>query len=128
MSGYPRSAPTFHVNEAPSNYKAGMGRGGKGGLGFSTRGDIGPASSAPGAIQGGRGPPSSVAGAPGGDLFIDSKFGAAPKGYVAGRGRGMGALARENGEVKDEESRNQTSIGNGYTERMRGGNGTSIDP
>jgi pre-mRNA-processing factor 6 len=64
-------------------------------MGFSTRGDLGPAASSSSSS-------SSSAGAPGGGgsgLFVDSKFGEAPRGYVAGRGRGMGALAREQGEL-----------------------------
>ena len=91
MSGFARSAPTFDDAQAPSNYKAGMGRGGKGGMGFSTRGDIGPSSSS----SIGAGTRSTAASS---GTFVDSRFGSAPKGYVAGRGRGMGALAKEQSE------------------------------
>ena len=130
MSGFPRTAPTFRIDEAPSNYKAGMGRGGKGGLGFSTRGDIGPASVVPGAIRGGRGP-TAIAGVPEGvgtgGLYVDSKFGVAPKGYVAGRGRGMGALARENGELPGEQSFGKPSSGYEYQDRVHSG-AAGVDP
>ena len=60
-------------------------------MGFTTRSDIGPARMQPGS-EGGPG------GGPGG-LPVAS-FGAAPSGYVAGRGRGMGDLAREEAGVK----------------------------
>lgn len=60
---------------APANYVAGLGRGA---VGFTTRSDIGPAR-APAAPE--------------------VNFGPAPEGYVAGRGRAMGALARELGET-----------------------------
>jgi pre-mRNA-processing factor 6 len=73
MSGVgPKTAPTYNI-PAPSNYVAGIGRGA---MGFTTRSDIGPARAAP---------------------TVD--FGAPPAGYVAGRGRGMGDLAKSLGEV-----------------------------
>lgn len=78
MSGVgPRSAPTYNIS-VPSNYVAGIGRGA---LGFTTRSDIGPARPATGA-------PS-----------VDAAFGQPPPGYVAGLGRGMGDLARSQGEA-----------------------------
>ena len=85
MSGLPRSANTFSKDAAPSNYIAGMGRGA---MGFVTSQDVGPARVAPGASIGapGRGLPQR-------SNYADHHFGAAPAGYVAGRGRGMGALA-----------------------------------
>eukprot|EP01031_Cornospumella_fuschlensis_P035849 gene35849-43481_t len=78
MSGVgPRSAPTYgNPSNIPSNYVAGVGRGA---MGFTTRSDIGPAR-----------PAASTPGA----SVIDPQFGQAPPGYVAGRGRGMGDLAR----------------------------------
>ena len=77
MSGFgSRSANTYSTS-VPSNYVAGVGRGA---TGFTTRSDIGPAR------------PGTAA------PVIDPQFGQAPAGYVAGRGRGMGDLARESGE------------------------------
>ena len=92
MSGFAKTAPTFDNDDVPNNYRAGMGRGGKGGMGFSTRGDIGPSSS---------NTSSSSRSYNGGSarVFADSQFGEAPKGYIAGRGRGMGALAKEQSDA-----------------------------
>ncbi|CAM9708855.1 unnamed protein product [Chrysoparadoxa australica] len=89
--------PTYDRQKAPSNYVPGLGRGA---VGFTTRSDIGPAGTAPEA-----GGAAAVAAA----QAIASKvqpvipkvvvgpavdYGEAPAGYVAGRGRGMGDLAR----------------------------------
>jgi pre-mRNA-processing factor 6 len=85
----PRSvATTYAGSSVPSNYVAGLGRGA---IGFTTRSDIGPARTpaAPGA-------PGAAPAAPG--VGGPTDFGAAPAGYIAGRGRGMGDLARVNGE------------------------------
>lgn len=79
MSGFgSKSANTFS-NAAPSNYIAGIGRGA---MGFTTRSDIGPARPAVSVVS-----------------TVDPVFGQAPAGYVAGRGRGMGELARDQGEL-----------------------------
>lgn len=87
MSGYPRSAPTYSKGNAPSNYVAGLGRGA---MGFTTRSDVGPSlASSAGSSGGGN---TSSQGRP---QYVDARFGEAPAGYVAGRGRGMGALAKE---------------------------------
>jgi pre-mRNA-processing factor 6 len=75
----PRSVPTYGGSHAPSNYVPGLGRGA---VGFTTRSDIGPAGA----------PPTPGAPAPG--VPAVPNFGPAPAGYVAGRGRGMGELAR----------------------------------
>jgi pre-mRNA-processing factor 6 len=102
MSGIgSRSAPTYNI-PAPTSYVAGIGRGA---MGFTTRSDIGPARAA---------------------ATVD--FGAPPAGYVAGRGRGMGELARSQGEVGGgaapaEQDRGDYSESNydefsGYSERL----------
>lgn len=65
---------------------AGLGRGA---VGFTTRSDIGPARTLP------EGEPGS---APASGAAKDPDFGPAPVGYVAGRGRGMGDLAKANSE------------------------------
>lgn len=79
MSGFgPKTANTFSSSAVPSHYVAGVGRGA---MGFTTRSDIGPARPAVGA---------------------DPTFGQAPAGYVAGRGRGMGELARDQGELSQK--------------------------
>ena len=112
MSGVgPRTAPTYS-QPAPSNYVAGVGRGA---TGFTTRSDIGPAG------------PTPTTGAPTTPFFVP-QFGAAPAGYVAGRGRGMGELARDQGElsvkhVQEESDRGDYSESNynafsGYGERL----------
>eukprot|EP01036_Dinobryon_divergens_P053937 gene53937-72077_t len=67
----------------PTNYVAGLGRGAQG---FTTRSDIGPA---------------RPVGAP---TATDVQFGVAPVGYVAGRGRGMGDLARDQGEFSEKKT------------------------
>ena len=91
MSGIgSRSAPTYGNSAAvPANYVAGVGRGA---MGFTTRSDIGPARIAPAV------PTPPVMGVPI-TAGIDPQFGVAPVGYVAGRGRGMGELARAQGEL-----------------------------
>jgi len=105
MSGIgPRSAPTYNI-PAPTNYVAGIGRGA---MGFTTRSDIGPAKAA------------------GSTPFADPQFGQAPAGYVAGRGRGMGELARNQGEANappPDQDRGDYSESNydefsGYSERL----------
>lgn len=91
--GYSHTKPNIHnptcrnFSGAPSNYVAGLGRGA---VGFTTRSDIGPARTLPEAGEPG------VAPAPG--TAKDPDFGPAPVGYVAGRGRGMGDLAKSNSE------------------------------
>jgi pre-mRNA-processing factor 6 len=83
MSGFgPKSANTYSV-PIPQNYIAGIGRGA---MGFTTRSDIGPARPAAGVAP-----------------TIDPLFGQAPVGYVAGRGRGMGELARNQGELSEKQ-------------------------
>lgn len=76
-----RTANTYS-QPPPSNYVAGIGRGAQG---FTTRSDIGPAR------------PAATPGA------TDLQFGVAPVGYVAGRGRGMGDLARDQGEMSQKK-------------------------
>lgn len=106
MSG--RSAPNYNT-PAPAGYVAGIGRGA---MGFTTRSDIGPARAAPtpGAPMG---PPDGAAGQP-------------PVGYVAGRGRGMGDLARsqvdgasapQEGDRADYSESNYDEF-SGYGERL----------
>lgn len=81
MSGLgPRTANTFNA-AVPSNYVAGIGRGAQG---FTTRSDIGPARVAPSAVP-------------------EATFGQAPEGYVAGGGRGMGMLAKQQGELSGKD-------------------------
>ena len=83
MSGLgPKTANTYN-QVTPTNYVAGIGRGA---TGFTTRSDIGPArpAAAPSAVP-------------------EVQFGAAPAGYVAGMGRGMGMLAREQGELSGKQ-------------------------
>lgn len=70
---------------------AGVGRGA---MGFTTRSDIGPARPAAG---------------------LDPLFGAAPAGYVAGRGRGMGDLARDQGELSQKHLQQEVDRGD-YSE------------
>ena len=80
MSGVgPKTANTYSL-PAPTSYVAGVGRGA---MGFTTRSDIGPARMAP----------AGAPGAPGSDVNA-LNMAQAPAGYVAGRGRGMGDLAR----------------------------------
>jgi len=104
MSGIgSKSAPTYNI-PAPTNYVAGIGRGA---MGFTTRSDIGPARATP---------------AP----FVDPQFGQAPAGYVAGRGRGMGELARSQGESsappadpdRGDYSESNYDEFSGYSERL----------
>lgn len=66
---------------APANYVAGLGRGA---IGFTTRSDIGPAREAL---------------APGIEDVASISMPQPPPGYVAGAGRGMGDLARSQGEL-----------------------------
>lgn len=73
MSFAPKTAKTYSDVQAPSGYVGGAGRGAQG---FTTRSDIGPART-----------------------VEEPQFGPAPVGYQAGRGRGMGDLARDQGEV-----------------------------
>lgn len=79
MSSGPRSAATYN-SAAPSNYVAGIGRGA---MGFTTRSDIGPAR-----------PAATIT-----EVDPNTLFGKPPPGYVAGRGRGMGDLARTQGDA-----------------------------
>ena len=86
----PRTARTFD-DAKPSNYLAGIGRGAQG---FTTRSDIGPARTREAVDAFGAPPPGSQGTiATGGGIEV--QFGQAPAGYVAGGGRGMGMLARE---------------------------------
>lgn len=88
MSGFgPRTNPTY-ASGAPEGYVAGIGRGA---IGFTTRSDIGPAKSTFEAETNFTLNKSNA--------FIQPSFGQAPANYVAGRGRGMGDLAREQAEV-----------------------------
>ncbi|CAN0072809.1 unnamed protein product, partial [Ascophyllum nodosum] len=89
MRGVGRQTRETYKAGAPSNYVAGLGRGA---VGFTTRSDIGPAR-AP-LPEAGAGPP----GAGSSSAAKDPDFGPAPKGYIAGRGRGMGDLAKSNNE------------------------------
>ena len=85
-----RTARTFD-DAKPSNYLAGIGRGAQG---FTTRSDIGPARTREAVDAFGAPPPGSQGTiATGGGIEV--QFGQAPAGYVAGGGRGMGMLARE---------------------------------
>ena len=80
-----KNPTTFKTVVAPTNYVAGLGRGA---TGFTTRSDIGPARPAAGQA-------------------VDPQFGAAPAGYVAGRGRGMGELARGQGELSSKQTQEE---------------------
>ena len=90
-------------------------------MGFSTRGDIGPSSSSAS---------SSVRSKGGSDagVFVDSQFGEAPKGYVAGRGRGMGALAKEQGEAITMGGENTNDADFDKFSGYRGNNMFTNDP
>lgn len=110
MSFGPKSANTFRSNEAPVHYVAGLGRGA---VGFTTRSDIGPA--------------RIDSGTDNANPFATPNFGQAPAGYIAGRGRAMGALAASQDEVKlDKDDRADYSEGNfdplyGYQETLFAG-------
>ena len=96
MSGVgPQNPRTFKV-AAPSNYVAGVGRGA---MGFTTRSDIGPARPAISPTEG----------------QGDPQFGQAPVGYVAGRGRGMGELAKGQGELSEKQNQQEVDRGD-YSE------------
>ena len=90
----PKTANTFAYQAPPANYVAGVGRGA---MGFTTRSDIGPARPAAG----------QVVEAP--------LFGQAPAGYVAGQGRGMGELARGQGELSSKHTQDDADRGD-YSE------------
>ncbi len=104
----PKTANTFAAG-VPTNYVAGIGRGA---MGFTTRSDIGPARPAAG-------------------VQADPLFGQAPAGYVAGRGRGMGDLARNQGELSGKQVQAEVDRGDysesnydefsGYGEKITGG-------
>lgn len=104
MSFGPKISNTYNI-QPPINYIAGAGRGAQG---FTTRSDIGPAR-----------PQQTI---------IEPNFGLAPPGYVAGRGRGMGELAKDQGELsitqlQQEADRGDYSESNydeftGYSERL----------
>lgn len=99
MSGLgPRTANTYSA-APPSNYVAGIGRGA---MGFTTRSDIGPARPPP---------PAAVAGVPMGAAAPDPSWGQAPAGYVAGRGRGMGDLAKGQGELSTQHVQQESDRG-----------------
>lgn len=96
MSGFgPQNPRTFKV-AAPSNYVAGVGRGA---MGFTTRSDIGPARPAIAPTEG----------------QGDPQFGQAPAGYIAGRGRGMGELAKGQGELSEKQNQQEVDRGD-YSE------------
>lgn len=79
------------TNAPPKNYVPGLGRGA---TGFTTRSDVGPATSAPhGAGDGGAGSRSAEVRR----MKQQSAFGQAPQNYVAGAGRGAGTLADKEG-------------------------------
>jgi pre-mRNA-processing factor 6 len=100
MSGYgPKSANTFSSAAVPSYYVAGIGRGA---VGFTTRSDIGPARASFDAEA-----TSTSASAAPSSAFPQPSFGQAPPGYVAGRGRGMGDLAREQGEMNSKQNQEE---------------------
>ena len=110
MSGLgPRTATTYN-SAIPTNYVAGVGRGAQG---FTTRSDIGPARNTAAM-------PTTIGN--------EVQFGQAPAGYVAGGGRGMGMLARDQGELNvkqttEEQDRGDYSESNfnefgGYSENL----------
>eukprot|EP01038_Epipyxis_sp_PR26KG_P008362 gene8362-11314_t len=101
MSGVgPKTANTYQNASVPSNYVAGVGRGA---MGFTTRSDIGPARPA--------GAPTATGAVP-----TDPQFGQAPAGYVAGMGRGMGELARGQGEIGGSATKTAPDDGGDYSE------------
>jgi pre-mRNA-processing factor 6 len=82
-------------NQAPKGYVPGLGRGA---AGFTTRSDIGPAATGPVPdVSGG----SRAAEARRAVNAANNNFGQAPKGYVAGAGRGAGAVAGSGGGTDD---------------------------
>ncbi len=91
----PRTAPTFD-SAKPSNYLAGIGRGAQG---FTTRSDIGPARVREAGDAFGAPTPGGAISSGG----VEVNFGQAPAGYVAGGGRGMGMLAREQTDGKKDD-------------------------
>ena len=143
MSSGMRVPPTVK----PTNYVAGLGRGA---VGFTTRSDIGPAREAPGRggqlpgqlPPGQQGPQAPMpppaaremggvhgshvgAGpaAPGGLAKERTDFGAAPDGYVAGMGRGMGDKAVEQGEtnpVKEKLARESADLNERNFDKFEG--------
>jgi pre-mRNA-processing factor 6 len=113
----PRTANTYNI-PPPINYIAGAGRGAQG---FTTRSDIGPARPA---IE----TPTITSGINLSQQYSEPNFGQAPAGYIAGRGRGMGELARDQNElssrqIQQETDRSDYSESNydefsGYSERL----------
>ncbi len=97
---------------APRGYVPGLGRGA---AGFTTRSDVGPAApegaSAPGAV----GSRASEARAALKASSATALFGAAPKGYVPGAGRGAGSMGADSGEGTGPTGYN-TGVG-GYSDR-----------
>lgn len=115
MSGIgPRSANTYNA-PAPSHYVAGVGRGA---MGFTTRSDIGPARPAGPPPPTGPGGMASVGGPSSGPIDGGARFGQAPVGYVAGRGRGMGGGADPTFGLPP--SGYQAGMGRGMGELARG--------
>jgi pre-mRNA-processing factor 6 len=127
MSGYgTKPISTFNM-APPTNYVAGIGRGA---IGFTTRSDIGPARPAYEPEAGVLLPSGPILTTPTiKNPFIQPNFGQAPPGYVAGRGRGMGDLARSQsdgdtpGKPLEEVDRGDYSESNfdefsGYSERL----------
>ena len=106
MSFGPSHPKTYDQAGKPSNYVAGIGRGASG---FTTRSDIGPAGTGQKSLTDvsfGAAPVGYVAGRGRGfGQQGTGEMGApAPDAYVAGRGRGMGELAREQGELSSKQT------------------------
>ena len=149
MSSGLRVPPTVK----PTNYVAGLGRGA---VGFTTRSDIGPAREAPGrgalapgqVPAGHQGPQAMPPPAPlaqgGGGSAVGAlvgagpammggiakekvDFGAAPEGYVAGMGRGMGDKAVEQGEtnpIKEKLARENSDLNERNFDKFSGYGGS----
>jgi pre-mRNA-processing factor 6 len=103
ISGVGPQNPNTFKFPAPSNYVAGVGRGA---MGFTTRSDIGPARPAIAPAEG-LGQDPKYGG--------DPQFGQAPAGYVAGAGRGMGELAKGQGELSIKQNQQEVDRGD-YSE------------
>lgn len=95
---------TMFLQGAPSTYVAGLGRGA---IGFTTRSDIGPARAAVPEASFGQPPPGKLhkehiplasVERVGCDSMMNVLVSVCHAGYVAGRGRGMGDLARSQAE------------------------------
>ncbi|KAH8074061.1 hypothetical protein JL721_2620 [Aureococcus anophagefferens] len=124
MSSGMRVPPTVK----PTNYVAGLGRGA---VGFTTRSDIGPAREAPGRggqlpgqlPPGQQGPQAPMPPPAAREMGGRTDFGAAPDGYVAGMGRGMGDKAVEQGEtnpVKEKLARESADLNERNFDKFEG--------